>query len=398
MHIVIPAVSSSRQPSGICRYAANLARCLTESPEVSHITLLLGKWQLAYFRDAFGIGAPNLEIVAFKIAGSALSRNHWYYRSLPHVSRTLGADIVHLSFPAPIRRSNFPCPVLCSLHDLYPYDAPLNFGYTRVLFNRLFLRKCLSESDAVVCSSDFTLARLKDCLPEAGERKAIKIYQAVDLHLRREHTPGKPDLSYQPFLLAVAQHRHNKNLHLLLQAFAEFRQRRCCSRQMKLIIVGAPGPETAALHALTERLRLQQHVVFEANLADAELCWLYRHCELTIIPSSIEGLCFPLVEALHCGSRVLCSDIPVLREVGQARCSYFDLSRTDPSIGLAQAIEEALLQPRVFHRPDDRFSSRATANQYTNLYSSLLVNAGQPVTFDQFLRNAHPVPRNQRAS
>lgn len=361
------------------------------------MTLLLGQWQFAYFRDAFGMRMPKLEIIPFNIAGGAVSRNHWYYRVLPHVSRTLQADIVHLSFPAPIRRSAFHCPVLCSLHDLYPYDAPLNFGYTRVLFNRIFLRKCLAASDAVVCSSDFTLARLKQCLSDIVDGKTMRIYQAVDFQVGRERKPIKPDLCYQPYLLAVAQHRRNKNLHLLVEAFAELRRRNLSIQRVHLIIVGAPGPETAALHALVGHYGLQQHVVFESNLADAELCWLYRRCELMIVPSSIEGFCFPLVEALHCGSRVLCSDIPVLREVGQARCSYFDLTCSDPCVALADAMEQTLQQPRVLHRPDHRFSPSETARQYTNLYSSLLAETRLPPPIGESLKDDLPLRYNQRA-
>jgi glycosyltransferase involved in cell wall biosynthesis len=361
------------------------------------MTLLLGRWQFSYFRDAFGMRMPKLEIIPFNIAGGAVSRNHWYYRVLPQVSRTLQADIVHLSFPAPIRRSAFHCPVLCSLHDLYPYDAPLNFGYTRVLFNRIFLRRCLSESDAVVCSSDFTLARLKQCLSDIVGGKTMRIYQAVDLQVDHERRPVKTDLCHQPYLLAVAQHRRNKNLHLLVEAFAELRRRSLASHRMHLIIVGASGPETGALHALVERSHLQQHVVFESNLPDAELFWLYRRCELMIVPSSIEGFCFPLVEALHCGSRVLCSDIPVLREVGQARCSYFDLVCPDPGVALAEAMEQALQQPRVLHQRDDRFSPSETAHQYSSLYSSLLAGTRQPAPIGDSLEDAPSLRYNQRA-
>lgn len=334
------------------------------------MTLLLGQWQAAYFREAFGLRETKLELIPIKIRNGALSRNRWYYQLLPEVSAHLKADVVHLSFPVPIDRRKFERPVVCSLHDMYPYDALRNFGYARVLFNRAFLRRCLTESDAVVCSSDFTLHRVKQRLPNMLGNKVTRIYQSVGHLGHNECTPSDSDLRHQPFLLAVAQHRRNKNLDLLLEAFAELRRRSRSSR-LRLLLVGAPGPETGRLRDLVQQHRLQQHVVFGSNLLDGELSWLYRRCELMIVPSGVEGFCFPLVEALQCGSRVLCSDIPVLREVGGTQCSYFPLESRDPKSELAAAIERALLQPLPLPQVDDRFSPVEIARQYTSLYSSL---------------------------
>lgn len=215
MRILISAVSSARHPSGICRHAANLATALSRCREVS-LRLLVGGWQLGYFKDAFGLHSSAFDIVPVAIAGDAWSRNRWYYFCLPEVAQQYRADVVHLSFPAPLRRSHFRCPVVLSLHDLYPYDAPLNFGYHRVLFNRAFLRQSLQASDSVVCSSRFTLDRLRKYAPQVASEKAKQIYQSVMLDPREDAEPAALRGDPRPFLLAVAQHRRNKNLDLLL--------------------------------------------------------------------------------------------------------------------------------------------------------------------------------------
>jgi|HubBroStandDraft_5_1064220.scaffolds.fasta_scaffold18074_2 glycosyltransferase involved in cell wall biosynthesis len=378
MHIVIAAVSSARQPSGICRHAATLASSLVEMPEVSRVTLLVGEWQQEYFENAFGLTGSRLHVVPVAIENNSFARNRWYHRTLSHAARDLKADVVHLSFPAPIPRKTFFCPVVGALHDLYPYDAPLNFGYVRVLFNRLFLRQCLRASDTVVCSSDFTLDRLRHCAPRVASEKAIRIYQSVALDPSDEKAPSNPHLTAQPFLLTVAQHRRNKNVGLLLSAFDLLRQRNPASRRLRLLIIGAEGPETRTLRSLVQRLSLEQLVHFESALSDGELCCLYRRCELLIAPSSVEGFCFPVVEALRCGSRVLCSDIPVLHEVGGGHCRYFSLNVDNPMLALANAIEAALLEPVPEAHAPDRFSLREMASHYVALYSTLLAGGRQP--------------------
>jgi glycosyltransferase involved in cell wall biosynthesis len=383
MHVLISAVSSARKPSGICRHAANLATLLSSAPNISQVTLLVGEWQLFYFRDAFGLRDGTLRIIPVGVANRPLDRNWWYFFQLPEIARKYGADLLHLSFPAPIRRSGLNTPVVLSLHDLYPYDACRNFGYHRVLFNRAFLQQCLGSSDAVVCSSDFTLRRLRQLAPGIASRKAIRIYQQVALNPANETAPALEELRTQPFLLSVAQHRSNKNLDLLLLAFAAIRHLSRSSK-LRLVIVGAEGPETSKLHALTRQLRLEDHVSFLSNLTDFELCWLYRRCELMVAPSSVEGFCIPVIEALGCGSRVLCSDIPVLREIGGSSCHYVSLKGKQPVSALTQAMEETLRHPTPKPQSSNRFSAREISRQYYDLYSALLSNGNIGALSPQF--------------
>src|ERR1700756_5068207 len=160
MNLLITAISSATGPSGICRHAYNLARCAASRGELQ-VTLVLGKWQEMYFRNSFDLNAIEVCVVSVNISNDAFARNMWYLRDLPRLADEVAADIVHLSFPVPIRRCSIRCPVVVSLHDLYPYDEPNNFGFPRVFFNRVFLQRCLNEVDGVACVSEITLSRLK---------------------------------------------------------------------------------------------------------------------------------------------------------------------------------------------------------------------------------------------
>jgi glycosyltransferase involved in cell wall biosynthesis len=372
MHVLVSAVSSSKHPTGICRHAANLARCLAARDEVSRVTLLVGDWQVTYFKSAFRLKNPRLEIVPINVANRSFERNLWYWRGLPKQVEAHGPDIVHLSFPIPFVRSRFPCPVVSSLHDLYPYDIPSTFGFPRVVFNRLFLRQCCRNSDLIVCVSEFTLSRLRALMPRVAAAKAIRVYQCVQIDPTKTNTPLLPEVLGRPFLLAVAQHRRNKNLGLLLLAFANLCRRNEPDSELCLVVVGSDGPETGRLQYLIRRLSLQGHIVLKASVTDSELLWLYENCILFIAPSSIEGFGLPVVEALQCGSRVLCSDIPAFREVGGAACHYFHLESESPAIALADAAHIAMQGPARKPERFDRFSARVIAAQYVAAYSNLI--------------------------
>ncbi len=99
---------------------------------------MVGKWQEAYFRSAFHLADDKLDLIPVNISNDAFSRNLWYLREMPGVADDVRADVVHLSFPVPLRRSAMRCPVVVSLHDLYPYDEPDNFGFPRVFLTGCF--------------------------------------------------------------------------------------------------------------------------------------------------------------------------------------------------------------------------------------------------------------------
>src|SRR5258707_2116996 len=120
MNLLITAISSATGPSGICRHAYNLVRCAARRGEFQ-ITLALGKWQEVYFRNSFNLESIRATIVSVDISNDAFARNVWYLRELPKLADTIAADIVHLSFPVPIRRTLMRCPVVVSLPDLYPF-------------------------------------------------------------------------------------------------------------------------------------------------------------------------------------------------------------------------------------------------------------------------------------
>jgi glycosyltransferase involved in cell wall biosynthesis len=371
MHILINAVSSSRHPSGICRHAVSLSRCLAANAEISKVTLLVGAWQAGYFNTSFGLCGPKVQTLAVDMSGTPLSRNWWYLNTLPTLAASCGADVVHLSFPVPIVRNRFRCPVVVSLHDLYPYDIPDNFGRLRALFNRLFLRQCISNVDHIACASDFTAARLRALMPLLSRERAERLYPCVDFNPECCQIPTQMD-TRRPFILSVAQHRKNKNIPLLLSAFADLLRQRLIPAETCLVIVGSQGPLTNLIRSTITSMSLENNVVMAGTLPDSELCWLYRNCNLFVASSLIEGFGLPLAEALRCGARIVCSDIPVFREIAGNECFYFSPESATAAAELARVCVLALCRRPPGPRPLDEFSFNAIGRQHVAVYSRLL--------------------------
>jgi glycosyltransferase involved in cell wall biosynthesis len=401
MKIMVAAPSFSSEISGILRHALNMVRCLLRRPEITRVDLVVAPWQTKLVQSADYYADSRLALHVAPMDPSSLSRNLWYYRGLPKLAAQLQPDVVHLSYPAPLKRTAFGCATVVTLHDLYPFEIPGNFGFPQVLFNRLILRQCLNNVDAIACVSDTTLRRLRRYVPLPRLRKAIRIYNCVEpepVCATQSPLPGWRD---EPFLLSVAQHRKNKNIALLIRTFYRLLRSSDIHPAMKLAVVGIEGPETQRIQQLLLQLNIDRNVLLLRGLSDPELQWCYARCEALVAPSKTEGFGLPVAEGLLAGCRIVCSDISAFREVGGRHCRFVVLGR-DEEHRLAAAIREALQEPPRQPVSLPHLSTDVLAKQYLHLYRNLtstnmslqstqcLAPAHAPVAKQPLYLGAHP--------
>lgn len=371
MHVVISAVNRFTRPSGLCRFTANLARSLATAHAVKQVTIIVGAWQVDHFRHCFGLEGDKIIVSVSDCDNNTRSRYLWYYFGLPQLLRILRPDLLQLAFPMPFLRSRIDVPIVTTVHDLYSFDVPQTIGFPNILLNRYVLGRAVEDSTAVVSISRFTESRLRAHLGrKLDSARARVIYQCV---LKPKSGVTDRRIIDHPYFLSVAQHWKHKNLDIVIAAMHRLLQHGAIGPQTSLVIVGAEGPSTAHLLSMVSALEMEDRVNFLYSVTDSELALLYANSEALIVASSIEGFCLPVVEARFCGARVICSDIPVLREIGDASTRFFRLS-SNAVTELAFAMERALQQPKpcstVFQQ---RFSMTQCRDNYVQLYEELLL-------------------------
>jgi glycosyltransferase involved in cell wall biosynthesis len=366
MHILVVGLSRFSVPSGICRYTDVLCRSLT-SIEGVEVTVVVGRWQEQYFHDVFKTHQHS-QILSVDIRNNPLARNAWYTFSLPQISKALNANIVHFAYPVPFLRA-LACPTVVTVHDLYPFEVPKNFRFAAA--NKAFLRYCVRQCDAVICVSQTTMKTLTQVFPDVANKRILaQIYTPVAIPETTDGQPPVRNLRPREFLLTVGQHRQNKNLDLLQITFARLRNAGRVPTDWKLVIVGSEGPKTRDLQALTRELGLASHVIYLSSIAETELAWLYQNAVLAAFPSSHEGFCLPVAESLSSGLRVVCSDIPTLKEIGRDSCTYFKLE-SEPVESLGNAIGEAMSGPAPAPRASGHFRSSEAAVELLQVYQAV---------------------------
>lgn len=371
MRVVIALVSSAPQLSGVQRHAINVARCLLLRHEITAVQLVAAPWQREFVEASIPRSDARLHLSTAEIGSGVLERNLWYYAKLPRLAADFKASIIHLACPAPLRRKALSCPAVVALHDLYPFDIPENFGFPKVLFNRLVLRQCVRAADAIACVSNSTLAQLGEIEPALARDKSIVIANCVEPYHDVSIRIPLAGWSGQPFLLCVAQHRRNKNILFLLKVFERLLRTSQVSPEMHLVIVGIEGPETKAILRFLDHAKIAERVVLLSGISEEELQWCYRNCELLLAPSTVEGFGLPVAEALVAGCRVICSDIPAFHEVGGDHCCYVSLDSHAEQNFIA-AVLAYLHEPPPAAVSLPQLSAQVIAEGYLRLYRSLL--------------------------
>ena len=137
-----------------------------------------------------------------------------------------------------------------------------------------------------------------------------------------------------PTFLMVGSIDPRKNHAFVLDAFERLW---ATGHQVRLVIVGKQAWRTEDfLSKVNRHPRLKKDLFVFRDASDAELEQCYLGSSALVIASEIEGFGLPVVEAFRRELPVICSDIPVFREIGGDAVEYFDLD--DPS-SLAVAIE-----------------------------------------------------------
>ena len=247
--------------------------------------------------------------------------------------------------------------VVLTCHDIGFERRPELYPTAELLYHRWTMRYGVRAATHIIAVSEFTKRELMDVYGLPSEKITVVHHGwyggANASTLGVSSTPSVRS----PYFLYVGRIEAKKNLHVIIDAFAELKRAKKISDDMQLLLVGRRGYQSEAiLQSAQEKgggaIRYLPWVPSET------LCELYRNARAFLFPSLYEGFGLPLLESLSYGLPVIASDIPALREVGE-RHAYF-VSPT--ASAFAEAMESISAQSST---TEEREKSKAYSAQFS---------------------------------
>lgn len=252
------------------------------------------------------------------------------------------------------------CKSVLTCHDTVSLDFRKMPFFKRVVFEGLWYRLPLKRATKVVAISENT----RECLRRYTNRDDIEvIHNAIDPIFVREERPHRED----PQILLIGT-SPNKNL---VRTFEALRGIKC-----DLSIIGTLSEEQVA--SLKENQLVYTN---RTGLSDAEIVDAYAQSDIVSFVSLFEGFGMIVVEANQVGRPVICSDIPVLREVaGDAALFVKPMDVADMHAGFERMIHDDGLREELVARGFEnakRFDVARIQQQWRALYETLGTTAAK---------------------
>jgi glycosyltransferase involved in cell wall biosynthesis len=226
---------------------------------------------------------------------------------VPRLCRQFGADILLGVLPAttvtPMKRR----PRAVIVYDLRYKLRPDQFSAKALLLRRVSYGIGFRQADALICLSERTRNDLLTLFPHLRRR----LVRAA--HLGADHVDSWPVCRPVEDYAIAFGHFNNKNVDLVLDAWAMMRAERRVALPLRLL--GLSASARAGVEARIDQLGLRGLVTTFHWLPIEQFREQFASSSLVVFPSDFEGFGLPVVEAMRLGIPVVITPDPALLEV-----------------------------------------------------------------------------------
>ena len=314
--------TSSRHGGGR-RYAEAMLRTIAPHAARGEIDLVVA---LPDAIDAIEVPeGPGMTSVVIRGVNSLPRRLMWMQLELPKLARRLGAQVIWSPANVGPLRPKLPMIMTLQVTSAASAFAPLSL---RAWWGAMTALSRLSARSAaeVLTVSEYLRDYIIDRWALPGAKVVAVPYGVGSPFISVGSEAPAPVRPVPRFILYAGDFQRHKNLPRLVNAFASLAAE---FPDLSLVFAGGfIGSEVAVVRERIESHALEDRVVMLGGVSASELAGLFKGAELVVMPSLAESFGLPLLEAMACGSAVVASDIPSLKEVGGGVSLHFPATDT----------------------------------------------------------------------
>ncbi len=317
--------------SGVETYTLNLTRSLLSLSDRPEVFLYAARGGV-HAEDA----RPLLQ-AADRSRVSPIPRL-WLRLRMPFLMKWDRVEVAH--FPGTILPAWLPCPAVITFYDLAAFQYPELYDPAELRYYENLIPSAARCSAAVLAISESTKSDVVEHFGIQPEKVFVtplgtdgKFRPVPDAARTVEQRFGLR----QPYVLTCVGSGHpRKNLTGTIDAFS-----RLSRPDLTLAIVGAADRDEQALGA-AERSPARERIAQLGHVPEEDLPSIYTAAAVFCFPSFYEGFGLPVLEAMACGTPVVCSNTSSLPEVAGDAALSVDPTAPDE---LVEALRSLLDDP-----------------------------------------------------
>ncbi len=358
--------------SGTGQYLIHLLQALAQIDQENEYVLLDSEPISPMLK--MGIEFPHLVTTLPRLAkyNASIEKLIWEQYSAPSAAHKTGADLLYVPYFAP---PFFPrVPDVTTIHDVIPLRLPAYRTDPKMKAYLQFITRAAHKATLLITVSQHAKQDIMDALKLSAERIRV-IYEAAG----EEYRPitdrsllSKVRANYGltgRYVLYLGGLDQRKNVPQLVRAFAQL-YRQLGDPDLQLLIAGNPDRQRGALfpdpRPVATELGIRDQVICRF-IAEEDKPAIYSDASVFVFPSLYEGFGLPPLEAMSCGTAVICSNRTSLPEVVGDAAITIDPGSMNEMVDAMHAVLtkselRADLQARSLKRAA-QFSWRKTATE-----------------------------------
>ena len=270
--------------------------------------------------DALG-DYPNVKLVNVPYSKESGMKNLlWHQWLFQKLIKKYHCDIAYIpNFTLLLWKA---APTVVTIHDLIEYNVPGKFSKLRMFYRKAICDPLMAKrSDHILTVSNSSYNDIVKYLhvnprkititPNATDKHFFKKYKKEDI----EPVIAKNGLAYKGYLLFVGSIDYpGKNIKTVIEAFFNLLEKGEI-QDKKLVIIGKDGFNSKVIYDFVNQSPYKNKVIFTGYLNDEDLTLYYAGASIMLYLSFFEGFGLPVLEAMSCGTPVICSNTSCFPEI-----------------------------------------------------------------------------------
>ncbi len=231
----------------------------------------------------------------------------------------------------------------------------------------------IDRSDAITYISEFTKSEVEKNLNVKG-RKTLVVPNGICVKEEGlgSVTPRIEELVAKlqdGFLFGIGTVVPKKNYKLAIEMALQ-------KPELKIVVAGTTFHSYAKdFEQEIIKHNIGDRVFLLGEITEADKLYLYKKAKAFFHPSFLEGFGLPVIEAMHLGKPVVCSNVTSLPEVTGGLAYMFDPNSSEEAVAAVsrcwQDFENEKIDESLLRSHASQYSWKKAAKQYYDLYQSI---------------------------